>query len=42
MKKYIVEYTENGKRYHIKSFTDYLDAMRFYNIIRRREWARMS
>ncbi len=42
MKKYIVEYLENGITYTVESFTDYEMATTFYNRIRRREWARMS
>lgn len=42
MKRYIVEYLENGINYNREVFTDYTEAMRFYNRIRRREWARMS
>lgn len=42
MKKYIVEYLENGINYEIKTFTDFTMAMSFYNKIRRREWARLS
>lgn len=42
MKKYVVEYLENGIRYNRKVFTDYTEAMRFYNHIRRSEWARIS
>lgn len=42
MKKYIVEYLENGVNYTIKSFTDFTIATDFYNRIRRREWARLS
>lgn len=42
MKRYIVEYLENGIKYSTKVFTDYTEAMIFYNRIRRREWARMS
>lgn len=41
MKKYTVEYLENGLTYTIKMFTDFTMAMDFYNRIRRREWARM-
>lgn len=41
MKKYTVEYLENGNIYAIQSFTDYSMAMSFYNRIRRREWARL-
>lgn len=41
MKKYIVEYLDNGIKYDIKVFTEYGEAIRFYNRIRRREWARM-
>lgn len=40
--KYIVEYMENGNKYNMKTFTDYIEAMKFYNSIRRREWARLS
>lgn len=42
MKKYIVEYLENGNKYERKVFTDYIEALRFYNHIRRKEWARIS
>lgn len=42
MKKYIVEYLENGIKYSRKVFTDYTDAIKFYNRIRRNEWARIS
>lgn len=42
MKKYIVEYLDNGKDYTVKAFTDYIMAMDFYNRIRRKEWARLS
>lgn len=42
MKKYIVEYLENGTIYTIKTFTDYSMANIFYNRVRRNEWARMS
>lgn len=42
MEKYIVEYMENGHSYSMKVFTDYIKALRFYNHIRRREWARIS
>lgn len=42
MKKYIVEYMENGNRYDMKVFTDFTIAMAFYNRIRKREWARLS
>jgi len=42
MKKYIVEYLENGIIYTVKTFTDYAMATTFYNRIRRNEWARMS
>lgn len=42
MKKYYVEYLENGINYGIKVFTDYTMAMSFYNRIRKREWARLS
>lgn len=42
MKKYTVEYLENGKEYTVKSFTDYMMALGFYNRICKREWARLS
>ena len=42
MKKYVVEYMENGSSYMIRSFTDFMMAMDFYHRIRRREWARLS
>lgn len=42
MKKYIVEYLENGNKYNTRAFTDYTEAMRFYSYIRRSEWARIS
>lgn len=42
MKKYIVEYLENGIIYAVKTFIDYEMATAFYNSIRKREWARMS
>ncbi len=42
MKKYIVEYLENGINYNMKVFTNYEEAMKFYTYIHRREWARMS
>lgn len=42
MKKYIVEYLENGIKYDVKTFTDYSMAVSFYNRIRRKEWARLS
>lgn len=42
MKKYTVEYFENGITYAIKTFTDFTMALDFYNRIRRKEWARMS
>lgn len=42
MRKYIVEYLENGNDYTMKAFTDYCMALEFYNRIRRREWARLS
>ncbi|WP_313183808.1 hypothetical protein [Lacrimispora sp.] len=42
MKKYIVEYLENGITYSVKTFIDYEMATTFYNRIREREWARMS
>lgn len=42
MKKYIVEYLENGNKYGREVFTDYTEALKFYNRIRKREWARMS
>lgn len=40
--RYKVEYLENGNKYNIKVFTDYMQALSFYNFIRRREWARIS
>lgn len=42
MKKYIVEYLENGNKYSMQVFTDFTVAMAFYSRIRRREWARLS
>ena len=42
MKKYMVEYLENGITYTIKTFTDFGMAIAFYNHIRRKEWARLS
>lgn len=42
MKKYIVEYLENGMTYTVKTFTDYTMAAMFYSRIRRKEWARIS
>lgn len=42
MKKYIVEFLDNGIQYTILTFTDFTIAMRFYSRIRRREWARIS
>lgn len=42
MKQYIVEYMKNGNTYDKETFTDYIEALRFYNRIRRREWARLS
>lgn len=42
MKKYIVEYLENGISYKIATFTDFTMAMSFYNRIRESEWARLS
>ena len=42
MKKYTVEYMDNGINYTIKTFTDFIMAMDFYNRIRRKEWARLS
>ncbi len=42
MKKYIVEYLENGITYTMVTFTDFTMAIAFYNRIRRREWARLS
>lgn len=42
MKKYIVEYMKNGNKYGREVFTDYDEAMRFYNYIRQSEWARLS
>lgn len=42
MKKYVVEYLNNGITYDIKIFFDYAEAIAFYNRIRRREWARMA
>lgn len=42
MKKYIVEYLDNGIEYNMKSFTNYELALAFYNKVRRREWARLS
>lgn len=42
MKKYFVEYLENGNKYDVKTFTDYSMAIDFYNRIRKREWARLS
>lgn len=41
MKKYIVEFMENGNKYNMEVFTDYNKAMKFYNYIRKSEWARM-
>lgn len=41
MKKYIVEYLENGIHYRMIAFSDFTTAMIFYNRIRRREWARI-
>lgn len=41
MKKYFVEYMENGNKYRREVFTDYIEAMRFYNCVRRKEWARL-
>lgn len=42
MKKYIVEYLENGNKYVREVFIDYTETLKFYNRIRKREWARMS
>lgn len=42
MKKYIVEYLENGITYTMVTFADFTMAIDFYNRIRRREWARIS
>lgn len=42
MKKYIVEYLENGIKYQMQTFTDFTIAVAFYNKIRKREWARIS
>lgn len=42
MKKYTVEYMENGISYTIKTFTDFTMAMDFYNRIRRKEWTRLT
>ena len=39
--KYTVEYLENGNKYNIRVFKDYFEAMKFYNSIRKKEWARM-
>ncbi len=42
MKKYVVEYMDNGSNYFIKTFTDFTMAMDFYNRIRRKEWTRLT
>lgn len=42
MKKYVVEYMENGNVYNQKVFTDYESAIGFYNRIKKKEWARLS
>lgn len=42
MKKYVVEYLDNGINYTIKNFFDFTMAVEFYNSIRRKEWARLS
>lgn len=41
MRKYIVEYMDNGNKYDVKTFVDFTEATSFYNKVRRREWARM-
>lgn len=41
MKKYIVEYLENGNQYKQKVFIKFDAAMCFYNNIRKKEWARI-
>ena len=40
-KKYYVEYLRDGRTYDMEVFTDYNEAMRFYNRVRRNDWARL-
>lgn len=42
MKKYVVEYMNNGSQYTVETFTDFTMAIAFYNRISKREWARIS
>lgn len=41
MKKYTVEYMDNGINYTVKTFADFASALKFYNCVCRKEWARL-